>query len=353
MTTDVVVEDWLWDDDSPEEPEERELSYEERMVRKRAWYVFVTSIVGVIVIAIIFAVTMGGKEKPISVQTEKVSRQTITEVVQATGKIQPETMVKISPEVPGEIVSLPFKEGDHVRKGQLIAKIKPTTFQEQYAAAAAQLASAKALTEQQNAALIQSKQDLARAERLKASHLLSEQDFDAMKAKHDASVAALSSSKYQAEAAESQMRQFRESLNKTSVVAPMDGVITSLISQLGEKVAEMGQDIFPVIFKALGSTASILVALLGLLIVPVISFHFMRESNKVLALAETLRQQIARMERQVSAHLARARAAASSRSACRRRPCARCKGQRSRRSCPASCIAETRGLQSPRAIHPY
>ena len=59
---------------------------------------------------------------------------------------------------------------------------------------------------------------------------------DAMKAKHDASVAALSSAKYQAEAAESQMRQFRESLNKTSVLAPMDGVITSLISQLGEKV---------------------------------------------------------------------------------------------------------------------
>ena len=64
--------------------------------------------------------------------------------------------------------------------------------------------------------------------------------------------------------------------------------VNKLFSQLGEKVAEMGQDIFPVIFKALGSTASILVALLGLLIVPVISFHFMRESNKVLALAETL-----------------------------------------------------------------
>ncbi len=191
---------------------------------------------GILALVIIIAIATGGKEKPISVQTEKVARHTITEVVQATGKIQPEVQVKVSPEVPGEIISLPFKEGDHVKKGQLIAKIKPTTFQEQYAAAQAQLSSSKAQAEQQKASMINAKQDLVRAEKLKATHLLSEQDFDAIKAKYDATVAGLNSSNFQAEAAESQMRQYSESLSKTSVLAPMDGVITSLISQLGEKV---------------------------------------------------------------------------------------------------------------------
>ena len=191
---------------------------------------------GVLVVGIIIAIASGGKEKPISVQTEKVARHTITEVVQATGKIQPEVQVKVSPEVPGEIISLPFKEGDHVKKGQLVAKIKPTTFQEQFAAAQAQLSSSKAQTEQQRASVIQAKQDMARAERLKSSHLLSDQDFDALKAKYDAAVAGLNAAGFQAEASESQMRQYSESLSKTSVLAPMDGVITSLISQLGEKV---------------------------------------------------------------------------------------------------------------------
>src|SRR5437762_3508330 len=83
---------------------------------------------GVLVLLIIvLAVVNGGKEKPISVQTETVSHRTITEIVQATGKIQPEVKVKISPEVSGEIVELPVKEGDRVQKGQLIAKIKPVT----------------------------------------------------------------------------------------------------------------------------------------------------------------------------------------------------------------------------------
>jgi HlyD family secretion protein len=204
--------------------------------KKRRTRTILSILGGFIVLMVIIVVATNGKEKATVVQTEKAARHTITEVVQATGKIQPEVQVKVSPEVPGEIIELPFKEGDHVRKGELVAKIKPTTFQEQYAAAEAQLSGAKASAEQQRATMIQAKQDLARAERLKTSHLLSEQDYDAIKAKYDATVAGLNAAGFQADAAESQMRQYRESLNKTSVVAPMNGVITSLLSQLGEKV---------------------------------------------------------------------------------------------------------------------
>ncbi|MDP4200241.1 MAG: efflux RND transporter periplasmic adaptor subunit [Bacteroidota bacterium] len=191
---------------------------------------------GLVLLMVIIALVTGGKEKPIAVQTEKVARHTITEVVQATGKIQPEVQVKVSPEVPGEIIELPFKEGDHVKKGDLLAKIKPTTFEDQYAGAEAQLNSAKAQSEQQRAAVIQANQDMTRGEKLLAQHLISEQDFDALKAKHDAAEAGMNSANFQAAAAASQMRQYKEALRKTSVLSPMNGVVTSLISQLGEKV---------------------------------------------------------------------------------------------------------------------
>jgi len=208
--------------------------------RKRARTIWIV-LSALIAIVLIVAVVGGRKEKPIVVQTEKVSRHTITEVVQATGKIQPEVQVKVSPEVPGEIIELPFKEGDRVKKGQLVAKIKPVTFQEQYESALANHRSALAQAEQQKAALIQAKQDLARGDRLKASHLMSDQDYDALKSRYDAATAALNAANYQAQAAESQMQQYRESLGKTSVLSPMDGVITSLISQLGEKVVGTSQ----------------------------------------------------------------------------------------------------------------
>jgi HlyD family secretion protein len=191
---------------------------------------------GVVLVLAIIGIASSGKEKPITVQTEKVSRHTITEVVQATGKIQPEVQVKVSPEVPGEIIQLPFKEGDHIKKGDLLAKIKPTTFEDQYRGAEAQLNASKADAERSRAALIQADQNLKRGKKLLEQHLISEQDYDALKATYDQSEAAVNAAKYQIASSESQMHQYSEALRKTSVVSPMNGVVTSLNSQLGEKV---------------------------------------------------------------------------------------------------------------------
>lgn len=191
---------------------------------------------GVVLVLVIVGIASSGKEKPITVQTEKVSQRTITEVVQATGKIQPEVQVKVSPEVPGEIIQLPFKEGDRVKKGDLLAKIKPTTFEDQYAAAEAQLNASKADAERQRASLIQADQNLKRGKKLLEQHLISEQDFDALKAAYDQAEAGMNAAKYQAAASQSQMHQYSEALRKTNVASPMNGVVTSLISQLGEKV---------------------------------------------------------------------------------------------------------------------
>ena len=189
-----------------------------------------------VVIVVLIAILAGGKKDAIMVQTEKVGRHTVTEEVQATGKIQPQVMVKVSPEVPGEIIELPFKEGDRVKKGDLIAKIKPLVFQEQFDAAQASYNSAKAAVEQQRATLIQAEANLKRGKKLNEEHLMSDQDYDAAKAAYASAVAAVNAADFTAKAAEGSMKQLQESLNWTSVLSPMDGVITSLLSQLGETV---------------------------------------------------------------------------------------------------------------------
>ncbi|HVS30011.1 MAG TPA: biotin/lipoyl-binding protein, partial [Thermoanaerobaculia bacterium] len=85
-----------------------------------------------VVVAGVLAATMSRRgEKPIEVTTEKAIRKSITQLVTATGKIQPEIEVKIAPEVSGEIVEIPVKEGDVVQKGQLLLRIKPDSYRAQ------------------------------------------------------------------------------------------------------------------------------------------------------------------------------------------------------------------------------
>src|SRR5512135_554774 len=111
--------------------------------------VIIFSVIGFVAVALLLVLFLGSKKEPIMpVQVEKVSRHTITQVVTATGKIQPEVQVKISPEVSGEIVELPVKEGDRVKKGELLMKIKPDVYVALRAQYAAGLSQAKALLTQ-------------------------------------------------------------------------------------------------------------------------------------------------------------------------------------------------------------
>ncbi len=197
---------------------------------------------GVLLIVIIVVVVVaGGKEKGITVQTEKVSQRTITEIVQATGKIQPETSVKISPEVSGEITELPFKEGAQVKKGQMLVRIKPTTIQAQYEAGVAQLESSKSRVQQNKAQRITAELALKRMKELHGKNLVSDADIEQAQSQFDIAEANYNAAQHDVDATASQLKQFAESLRKTSVPSPMDGVITQLISQLGEKVVGTSQ----------------------------------------------------------------------------------------------------------------
>ena len=118
----------------------------------RKWIIL--AIVAVAVVAAIVAVVVSKKrEKPILVTTEKAQRRNVTQLVTATGKIQPEIEVKIAPEVSGEIIEIPVKEGQLVHRGELLLRIKPDSYQAQVEAQQAALNSARSSSVQNRAQL--------------------------------------------------------------------------------------------------------------------------------------------------------------------------------------------------------
>lgn len=194
-----------------------------------------------LLIIIVLVVVRSGKEKAISVQTEKAAKRTITEVVQATGKVQPETSVKISPEVSGEIIQLPVKEGQQVKKNDMLGEIKPTAIKAQYDAGVAQLEASKSQVEQAKAQKINAELNLKRTIKLHDQKIASDADLEQAQSQADAAIASYNSASHNVGFYSNSLTQIGESLRKTVVRSPMDGYITQLISRLGEKVVGTGQ----------------------------------------------------------------------------------------------------------------
>jgi HlyD family secretion protein len=181
------------------------------------------------------------KEKPTPVTTEKAVRKSITQIVTATGKIQPEIEVKISPEVSGEIVDMPVKEGQAVRRGQLLLRIKPDTYRAQVEAQQAAFEGARSASNQTRAELSKAQEDFDRAEALFQKGLLAETERNAARTKLQIAKAALDSAKFEIQRSEGALRQTGEALSKTVIYAPSDGTISSLTSLLGERVVGTSQ----------------------------------------------------------------------------------------------------------------
>ena len=201
-------------------------------------------IVGILVVlGITVASVMASKkrEKPTAVTTEKAVRKTITQLVTATGKIQPEIEVKIAPEVSGEIVAMPVKEGQEVRRGQLLLKIKPDAIQAQVESQQASLNSARAGTIRARAEVEKAETDYQRAKSLFERGLLSAAEWKNAQTQYDVAKAALQSMQFDAQRAEGGLRQIRDALSKTEIYAPSDGTISSLTSRIGERVVGTSQ----------------------------------------------------------------------------------------------------------------
>lgn len=207
--------------------------------RKRLW---ITLIIAVAVIGMTVAsVASKRREKPIMVTTEKAVRKTITELVTATGKIQPEVEVKIAPEVSGEIVELAVKEGQAVHKGQLLLRIKPDQYRAQVESQQAALSGARSAIAQHRAELTKAQQDLKRIQNLHAQHLVSDQDLNAAQTQYDIAKSTLATSEFDVQRAEGSLRQINDAFSKTTIYSPAEGTISALESRLGERVVGTSQ----------------------------------------------------------------------------------------------------------------
>jgi HlyD family secretion protein len=196
---------------------------------------------GAVLLLIIALVVAGKREKPIPVTTEKAMRRTILQTVSATGKVQPETEVKISPEVAGEIIDLPVEDGMQVKKGDLLVKIKPDSYKALLEQQEAAISAAKATNLQQKATMLKTEHDLGRAKDLFEKKLISEQEYNAAEAAYDVAKNTYESSLHEIERAQASSSQARDQLSKTTIYAPMDGTVTILNSKLGERLVATNQ----------------------------------------------------------------------------------------------------------------
>src|SRR5881275_2994121 len=209
-----------------------------RSTRKRK---IIIGVVGFFVLWLIVSILLLKREKPIPVTTEKAVRKTILQTVSATGKVQPETEVKISPEVAGEIIELPVADGMGIKKGDLLVKIKPDSYKALLEQQEAAISAAKATNLQQKASMLKTEQDLKRADDMYAKKTISIQEYNAAQAAADVAKNTYESSLHEIERAQAGSSQAREQLSKTTIYSPIDGTVTVLNSKLGERLVATGQ----------------------------------------------------------------------------------------------------------------
>ena len=193
-----------------------------------------------LVILLVVAFVGGNKEEIISVQTEKVEKRTITQTVAATGKINPEFKVVITPEVTGEIVELPVKEGDFVKKGQLLIRIKGDQYQAQKQRLEANLQSAQANLKMREAELTKVESDYKRVVELHNKGLASDSELESSKSNYLSTKASYEAAEANVLQSKASLRETLETLYKTTITSPMDGIVTKLNVELGERVLGSG-----------------------------------------------------------------------------------------------------------------
>ena len=215
-------------------------------------------IIGGILIAILVVVILmkkGSGNEVLNVAVETAARRDVTEVVSASGKIQPEVEVKISSDVSGEIVELLVKEGDTVHKGDLLMRINPVIYQsavERMMAtlngARAQLANSSARLEQSKAQLTNAESSFNRSKKLHDQAAISDSEFEQSKANYGSAVAdaaaaaeSVKSADYNVRSTEASLKEATDNLAKTSIFAPVDATVSKLNKRKGERIVGMAQ----------------------------------------------------------------------------------------------------------------
>lgn len=189
------------------------------------------------IVALLVGKSMFGKKGNFKeVTVKEVALKDIIETVSATGKIQPEVEVKISSEVSGEILDLPFKEGQEVKKGDLLVRVNPDLIQSALSRTQASYQNVKAGLQQAEANLKQAKADYDRNKTLFEKGVISKADWDRALATYETAQANKSAAGYSVQSAAATVNEARDNLTRTTIYAPMSGTISMLNVELGERV---------------------------------------------------------------------------------------------------------------------
>ncbi len=212
-------------------------------MKKKNTLKYLLGVVVILIVLVVIGKKAGwfGKPEMIEVSVEKPLKRTITESITANGKIQPEVEVKISPEVSGEIIELNIKEGDYVEKGVVLCRIKPDTYISYKERAIAAVNSSKARLSQSQSQLAQSELSFNRSKQLFGQKAISESDFETAKTSFEVAQADVKSAKFNVESSEASLKETDENLKKTTIYAPMNGTISKLNIELGERVVGTAQ----------------------------------------------------------------------------------------------------------------
>lgn len=205
---------------------------------KKKIYIIGASIIVLGIAAIVMKKNglLGANDDGMEVEWETAKTMTITELVSATGKIQPEIEVKISSQVSGEIIDLPVKEGQVVRKGQLLVRINPDLYTAGLNRTVSNLSSTKANLNQAEATFKEAEASYARSQALFEKGIISKADWDKATAAFQVAQANRKAAYFNVQSANATVKEAKDNLGRTSIFAPADGTISSLSVELGERI---------------------------------------------------------------------------------------------------------------------
>lgn len=202
---------------------------------KKTIFILLGIILAAIALFFIFGKGKGNDDVKI-VEVNKASQMTIVETVSATGKIQPEVEVKISSEVSGEVIDLPVKEGQQVKKGDLLVKINPDIYVSGVNRSAASVSNTRAGLTQAEAQVKEAKANYDRNKTLYDKGVISKSEWDKIVSAYEVAVASKQSAYYNVESASATLTEAKDNLGRTTIYAPADGTISLLSIELGERV---------------------------------------------------------------------------------------------------------------------
>ncbi|MCF8322463.1 MAG: efflux RND transporter periplasmic adaptor subunit [Flavobacterium sp.] len=205
---------------------------------KKTIYLIIGAIVLCIAALLILKKTgiIASNDKGKSIEIVPVKATTVIETVSATGKIQPEIEVKISSEVSGEIIALNVKEGQIVKKGDLLVKINPDLYTSGYNRSVSNLSGTKAGLTQAEASFKEAKANYERSKTLFDKGIISKSDWDKAIASFEVAKATKQNAYYTVQSASATVSEAKDNLGRTTIYAPADGTISMLNVELGERV---------------------------------------------------------------------------------------------------------------------